>query len=108
MDKIVNAWIEEIENRCRNQSIDTEGCFIMFQRNKTYFNGEVISGFSESKDGRWMCIPVYDEELSDMADGYVYSPQCFEIKDKMTTFLSNGVMKTLTTIWLLRKHQICN
>lgn len=101
MNSIIDTWTEEIKERCKNQNIKTEDCLIMFQRNQTYFNGEEISGFSESKDGRWMCIPVYNGEISAMSDEYVYTPQCFEIKDKMTTYLSNGFMSTLTTIWLL-------
>lgn len=103
MDNIVTKWIEEIKDRCRQQNIDIGDCLIMFQRNQTYFNGEEISGYTESKDGRWMCIPVYDDELSSCYGEYVYSPQCFEIKDKMTTYLSNGYMWTLTTIWLLMR-----
>lgn len=102
MDSIIDTWTNEIRERCKNQNIDTEDCLIMFQRNQTYFNGEKISGFSESKDGRWMCIPVYNDEISNMSDEYVYTPQCFEIENKMTTYLSNGSMSTLTTIWLLR------
>lgn len=91
MDNIVTKWLEEIKDRCKEQNIDTEDCLIMFQRNQTYFNGEEISGYTESKDGRWMCIPVYDDK------------QYFEIKDKMTTYLSNGYMWMLTTIWLLMR-----
>lgn len=103
MNNIVNTWIDEIEKRCKNHNIDIEDCLIMFKGNQTYLNGETISGFSESRDGRWMCVPVYDEELSDIVDEYVYSPQCFEIKNKMNTYLSNGGMIILTTIWILRK-----
>ncbi len=68
----------------------------MFQRNQTYFNGKEISGFSESKDGKWVCIPVYNDEISGMGNEYAYTPKCFEIKNKMTTYLSNGSMTTLT------------
>ncbi len=102
MNDIIDTWTEEIKDRCKNQNIDIEDCLIMFQRNQTYFNGEEISGFSESENGRWMCIPVYNDKISDMSGEYVYTPQCFEIKDKITTYLSNGYMTTLTTIWLLR------
>ncbi len=73
MNSIIDTWTEEIKERCKNQNINTEDCLIMFQRNQTYFNGEEISGFSESKDGRWMCIPVYNEEISTMSDEYVYT-----------------------------------
>lgn len=101
MDNIIIKWLEEIKSRCKEQNIDTDGCLIMFERNQTYLNGEEVSGYAESKDGRWMCVPIYNDEFSSCYDGYVYSPQCFEIKDKMTTYLSNGSMWTLTTVWLL-------
>lgn len=98
-----DKWLEEIKDRCKEQHIDISDCYIMYSRNETYFNGEIIHSFTESKDGKWICIPVYDDENSNAYGDYVYSPQCFEIKDKMTTYLSNGYMNTLTTIWLLYK-----
>lgn len=94
MNNIVDTWIKEIKDRCKNQNIDIKDCLIMFQRNQTYFNGEEIYNFSESKDGKWMRVPVYNDKPSYMS---------FEIKDKMTTYLSNGYMQTLTTIWLLKE-----
>ena len=99
--ELVCRWTQEILDRCKEQNIDTGNCLIMFQRDSTYFNGEPISGYTESKDGRWMCVPIYNEEQSDLCGGYVYTPQCFEIKNKMTTYLSNDTMTKLSTIWLL-------
>ena len=101
MDNIVTKWLEEIKSRCKEQNIDTDGCLIMFERNQAYLSGEEVSGYTEAKDGIWMFVPVYNDELSDCYGEYVYSPQCFEIKDKMTTYLFNGFMWTLTTVWLL-------
>lgn len=98
-----DKWLEEIINRCKDQNIDISDCYIMFFRNQAYFNGEILNSFTESKDGKWICIPVYDDENSNTYGDYVYSPQCFEIKDKMTTYLSDGYMNTLTTIWFLYK-----
>lgn len=100
---LVQQWINEIENRCKNQGIDTSDCYIMFARNQIWFNGECITGVSESKDGRWVCIPVYNDEASNVYGDYVYSPQCFEVKEKLTIYLSNGTISTLTTVWLLYK-----
>lgn len=96
-------WLEEIKQRCKNQNIDISDCYILFARNQAYFEGELIAGVTESKDGKWICIPVYDEEISNACGEYMYSPQCFEIKRKFTTYLSNGTMSALTTVWLLYK-----
>lgn len=101
MDSIVYKWEKEIRNRCKKQNLNIENCIIMFSINDTYFNGERISGYSESKDGRWICIPILNERESDFYGEYVYSPQCFEIRQEMTTYLSNGSMWSLATIWLL-------
>ncbi len=98
-----NELLEEIKNRCIEQNIDIDGCYIMFVRNGVYFEGEKITGYTESKDEKWVCIPMYDDELSMISDGYEYSPQCFEVKQKMTTYLLCGSMWSLTTIWLLHK-----
>ena len=98
-----DKWLEEIKNRCEEQNINISDCYIMYARNEVWFNGEIVRGFTESQDGRWICIPVYDDENSNAYGDYVYSPQCFEIKEKMKTYLSDGYMHTLTTIWLLYK-----
>ena len=101
--EIIQQWKTEIENRCKAQGIDLSDCYIMFQRNQTWFNGECITGYTESRDGRWICIPVYDDEASNTYGEHVYSPQCFEVKKKLQTYLSNGTMSTLTVVWLLYK-----
>lgn len=103
MESIVYEWEEEIRNRCIKQNIDIDNCIIMFAMNSTYFNGERISGYSKSKDDRWMCVPILNEVESDFYGEYVYSPQCFEIRQEMTTYLSNGSMLSLATIWLLER-----
>lgn len=100
---IVHKWFEEIRTRCKEQDIDTNDCYILLARNEIWFNEEKVTGVAESKDGRWICIPVYDDEASNVYGDYVYSPQCFEVKEKLTTYLSNGSMNTLTTVWLLYK-----
>lgn len=102
MNDIIDTWTEEIKDRCKNQNIDIDNCLIMFQRIRAYINGKEISSFSESEDGKWMNILIYNDEIYDMSGEYVYTPQHFEIKDKMTTYLSNGYISTLTTIWLLK------
>lgn len=100
---MIEKWLEEIKERCKKQNIDVEDCHILFAMNRFYFDGEEITGCSESKDEKWVCIPMYDDELSMVSGEYEYSPQCFEVKQKMTTYLSNGSMWSLVTIWLLYK-----
>lgn len=73
MDSIVYKWEEEIRDRFRKQSIDIENCIIMFPMNDIYFNGERISGYSFSKDGRWICVPILNEEETDFYEEYIYA-----------------------------------
>ena len=94
-------WYDEILSKLSEQGIDTSDCYLMFNRGSTYFNGGFIDGVTESKDGRFICIPVKDED--EIFGGYSYRPQCFEIKNKFTTYISDGMMSVLSTIWLLYK-----
>lgn len=97
----MNDWTEEIVERCKAQEVDVDNCYIVVQRGNTYFNGEPISGYTESKDGKWLCIPVNDEKLSDICGSYEYMPQCFEIRSKMETYLTDGCWSVLSTVWIL-------
>lgn len=94
-------YIDEIKKRCKEQGIDIADKRILISRYGIYLDGESIDGYTESKDGRFICVPVYDDERSNMTGQYEYKPQCYEIADKFSTYLSNGYMSTLSTIWLL-------
>lgn len=103
MDKIFE-WEEEIHQRCLEQNIDITDCYILFNIGGAfYFAGEIITGISESKDGKWICIPVHDEEAEECYDEYIYKPQCFEVRSILSTYLSTGSMIKLATIWCLEK-----
>lgn len=101
---LVYEWEELIRNRCRKQDIDIDNCYVAFNIGYgIYFCGNIVDGFTESKDERWICIPVEDEELEILTGEYMYKPQCFEVRHKMKTWLSNGSMTVLTTVWILEK-----
>lgn len=98
-----HTLLKEVENRCKEQGIDTEDCLLLIEGRGIYFCGEKISSYTESKDGRWVCIPLYDEENSLVYGSAVYEPICLEIKKKISTYIEYGDWITLTTIWLLYK-----
>lgn len=103
MDKILE-WEEEIRQRCIEQNIDITGCHILFNIGSSfYFLGEKITGISESKDGKWICIPIHDEDAEECYGEYMYKPQCFEVRFALSTYLSTGSMIKLATIWCLEK-----
>lgn len=98
----VLEWEEEIRKRCVEQNIDIDGCSLLFSiGGSCFFSGERITGLSESKDGRWVCIPVHDEEAEEQCGEYIYRPQCFEVRSILSTYLNTGSMIKLSTIWCL-------
>lgn len=97
-------WDSEIKDRCRRENIDIDNCYVMFNRGgDVFFCGEPISSYSESKDERWVCVPVEDEEMEIIFGEYIYKPKCFEVRHRLTTYLSNGYISILTDVWILEK-----
>lgn len=95
-------WETEIRKRCSDQGIDIGDVYILFNCGGTcYFCGSLIEGISESKDEKWVCIPVLDEEASEIHEGDFYKPQCFHVSLKFSTYLSDGNMRVLTDVWCL-------
>ena len=102
--ELFTKWENEIRQRCNEQRIDVSDCYLLISDGRTtYFAGEPVSGWNESEDERWICIPIYDDEASNVSGKYEYSPHCFEVKMKLQTYLSNGSMLVLSDIWCLRK-----
>ena len=93
-------FLEEIKNRLREQGVNCDDFYVMWQRKGTYLESEEISGFTESKDGKFICVPVYDEEANVIIGEFNYRPQCFEVAEKYETYLSDGYMSILTNVWL--------
>ncbi len=91
--------------RLREAQINIDDRHILI--NASSLDGEPVDGLSFSQDGRWVCIPVFDESALNFIgnlkdDKYPYKPQCFEIVEGYSTYLSNGEMSYLTEIRLLR------
>ena len=104
MDRILE-WEEEIRQRCIKQNIDVTDCYILFNIGSSfYFAGEKITGISESKDRKWICIPIHDEDAEECFGEYIFKPQCFEVRLVVSTYLSTGSMIKLVTIWCLEKN----
>ncbi len=96
---------EQVAKRLREAQINIDDKRILI--NASSLDGEPISGVSFSKDERWVCVPVSDEYALNFIDSsnnekYPYKPQCFEVVESYSTYLSNGVMSYLTEIRLLR------
>lgn len=95
-------WDNEIRDRCKKNNIDIDDCYVMFNRcGETFFCGHKIPDYAESTDERWICIPVEDEDVEIVHGDYSYKPKCFEIRHKLSTYLSNGIMDVLTYVWIL-------
>lgn len=91
---------KQIMQRFSDNEIDVSNFNILIDDNS--FNGEFIDGVCFSADGKFVCIPVHDEQTEIAVGEYCYRPQCFEIIEKYETFCSNGTMVFRTQITLLR------
>ena len=91
---------KQIIKRFAEQNIDTSNVSILIDNNS--FNGEVIEGVCVSSDGKFVCLPIHDEQMEVAVGEYCYKPQCFEIVGEYETFCSNGTMSYKTNIKLLR------
>ena len=86
--------------RFAEQNINVDGKFILVDN---LLNGEPISGYTMSKDKRWICCPVHNEEFSNVTGNYEYSPQCFEVEDIYNTFLGDGDILHQTKVIVLKR-----
>lgn len=94
---------KELIKRLKEQGfIDSEDEFYVYIENRS-LNGEECLNGTQSKDGKWLCIPIkcYD----DFADAVYYEPRCFEIHTRFQTYLKNDDMYYLVTAYLLYKEE---
>ena len=91
---------KQIIKRLAYNEIDVSNFNILIDSNS--FNGEFIEGVCFSSDGKFVCIPVHDEQTEIAVGEYCYRPQCFEIIAEYETFCSNGTMAFRTKITFLR------
>jgi len=98
----MKKWYLELRDRLRKENINIEDKHLLtLGIDGCCLNGDHISGISFSKDRRWVCLPMYNEEFDIMSDGeYRFSPQCFEVIEKCSTFLGSGLIVN-TDIYLL-------
>lgn len=91
----------EILKRCKKQGIDTKNCHVYLKPN--HLDGELCLEGTISQDGLWMCIPTkkYNYDFDD----YIYVPECYEIKEKFTTYLKGDSVWYLVEGYLLYKRK---
>lgn len=90
----------EFLKRCKEQNIDIENCHIYMSNN--LFDGIQCLKPTLSQDGKWLCIPI--REYDNCFEDYTYIPHCFEIKEKLQTYLSSDSMWRLIDIYILYKE----
>lgn len=90
---------KEILQRLKDQNISIEGKNVIVDNT---LNGQYISGYTISKNKKWLCCPVLDEEVACFIGSYEYKPQCFEIEDIYETYLKNGDWINLTQVIILK------
>ena len=92
---------QEIINRCKEQCIDIEGCHVYIDG--VSFDDKMCMKGTLSQDEEWICIPIlyYDESL----DMEIYYPKCFQIKEKLQTYLKSDSMWKLREIYILYKEK---
>lgn len=89
----------EIQERCKEQGIDTEGCLIYLRPNN--LNGNYCLKGTLSHDEFWMCIPEFDEAASAFVGEEVYIPTCYEVKNSFKTYLKSDSMYHLVEGFIL-------
>jgi len=93
---------EQIIKRFAENGINISDFNILIDNNS--LNGEFINGVCFSSDGKFVCIPIHDEQTEVAIGEYCYRPQCFEIIGTYETFCSNGTMAFRTQITLIRRN----
>jgi hypothetical protein len=96
-------WIyKDVLHRLDEQKIDHKNKDILIGRNGWSLNGVSIDGLTFSKDEKWVCLPVYDEEGSNMSGGYEYKPQCYKVDSQYATYTGDCLL-VATSIYLLER-----
>lgn len=93
---------EDILKRCKEQGIDTTDCHVYIVEPST-LDGNVCSKGTLSQDKRWICLA--EKEYVPIIDDYTNVPVCYEIKDKFSTYVSNGCMYYLVEFYLLYRRR---
>ena len=97
-------WVhDEVIKRCKEQGIILDGKLLLVERYRPTLDGNVIPSYKLSRDKRWVCIPTRDVYGEEMHGCYGYYPECYEVEGRYSTYVGNGFMSVLTTIYVLVK-----
>lgn len=83
----MSSVYEDVKRRLHEQGIKTDGKKIFIESCGATLEGESVKGYKFSEDLNWLCVPVYDDEISALAGEYVCSPQCFEVVEMLEGFV---------------------
>ena len=100
MTSVMDWRYPQVVEALESQDIDPSKYDILIDESS--FNGEPISGVCLSSDGRYVCLPVHDEEGEMLTCDYQYRPQCFEVVACYVTWCSNGSMSYKVEVRVLR------
>jgi hypothetical protein len=96
-----NPIHDEVIERLSRQGTAVSDKHILIARSGFILDGESIESMTLSKDKKWVCVPVYNDESSAFFGEYCYSPKCYEIEDIYECYTGKGRL-VLTTVYLLR------
>lgn len=69
----MNWMYVEAKKRLQEENVNTDGKYILVDGH--IFDGESLTGIKYSEDMRWVCIPVEDEEATEIyGQGKCYRP----------------------------------
>lgn len=101
LTKTSNSILEQqVKELLDKNNVEYKSKFILI--NNSEFLGDKVE-VSISDDGKWVCLPVRDEEGSNFFGTYVYKPKVFKIDSEYEAYLKQGTMIVLTNIKLLRE-----
>ena len=92
---------EQVLEKFKNENINVDD-YDLFIIGKGYtLNDRSVQSFTFSKDEKWICLPVLDEEFS-ASFGNCYKPVCFEIEEKYECYVGSGMLYR-AEVYLLNK-----
>ena len=91
---------EQIFKKIEDNNINMDDRFILIDN--SLFQGQRVE-VSISDDEKQVCLPVLDEEATDIFGEYCYKPKVFKIESEYECWTSNGSMMTKRNVKLLKE-----
>ena len=92
---------EQVKERFKRQGIEYQKYSIFISGINETLDGVRCGGCKISKDNRWVCVPIQTDEHCNYTDIPVFIPQCYEVIEKYTAFLGEGMLVN-SEVYLLR------